>query len=341
MGAGRFILVQRLQDPGKMRKMRLDPFLLMIMAAVLLATLLPLRGAAVEPAGVFTDIAIGLLFFLHGAKLSREAIIAGMTAWRVHIVVLIATFVMFPLFGLAARWIADEWLNPAIGAGLLLLCVMPSTVQSSIAFTAAARGNVAAAVCSAAASNLLGIVLTPVLVTLLLADTSGGLSWDATAKILLQLLLPFVLGHLCRPLLLPVLNRWKSLLTLYDRGVIILVVYVAFSAAVVEGIWSRYSIADLAWVLLFVSAILAAALFATTYAARALGFNKEDEIVIVFCGSKKSLASGVPIAGALFPAAAVGPMILPLMLFHQIQLMACATLAQRYARRSSVKNGTD
>jgi sodium/bile acid cotransporter 7 len=316
-----------------MRKILLDPFLAMIMLAVALASLLPLRGAAVAPMGLFTDIAIGTLFFLHGAKLSRQAIVAGMTAWRIHLAVMIATFVMFPLFGLAARWISDQALNPAIGAGLLLLCLMPSTIQSSIAFTAAARGNVAAAVCSAAASNLLGIVVTPMLVALLLANATGGLSWDAVFKIGSQLLLPFILGHMLRPLLLPLLDRWKSLLTGYDRAVIILVVYVAFSAAVVDGIWTRYSATDLAWTLFAVAIILAAALIVTTLAARALGFATADEIVIVFCGSKKSLASGVPIAGALFPPAAVGPMILPLMLFHQIQLMACAVLAQRYARR--------
>jgi sodium/bile acid cotransporter 7 len=316
-----------------MRKILFDPFLLMIMLAVALASLLPLRGAIVGPASIFTDVAIAALFFFHGAKLSRQAIVAGMTAWRIHSTVLIATFVLFPLFGLAAKWISDQALNPAIGAGLLLLCLMPSTVQSSIAFTAAARGNVAAAVCSAAASNLLGMVVTPLLVTLLLANATGGLSWDAALKIGSQLLLPFILGHVLRPLLLPLLDRRKSLLTGYDRAVIILVVYVAFSAAVVDGIWSRYAATDLMWTLLAVAAILAAALVTTTLAARALGFATADEIVIVFCGSKKSLASGVPIAGALFPAAAVGPMILPLMLFHQIQLMACAILAQRYARR--------
>jgi sodium/bile acid cotransporter 7 len=316
-----------------MRKILLDPFLAMIMLAVALASLLPLRGTAAGSAATFTDFAIAALFFLHGAKLSRQAILAGLTAWRIHLAVLTATFVLFPLFGLAARWMSDQTLNPAIGAGLLLLCLMPSTIQSSIAFTAAARGNVAAAVCSAAASNLLGIVLTPILVTLLLANTTGGLSWDAALKIGSQLLLPFILGHLCRPLLQPLLDRWKSLLTGYDRAVVILVVYVAFSAAVVDGLWTRYSAADLAWTLVAVAAILAAALVTTTIAARALGFKTADEIVIVFCGSKKSLASGVPIAGALFPPALVGPMILPLMLFHQIQLMACAVLAQRYARR--------
>lgn len=315
-------------------KLRLDPFLVMITLAVLLATMLPVRGEAVRPVGIATDIAIALLFFLHGAKLSRHAIIAGIKAWKIHVAVLAATFILFPLFGLAIHAAVDPWLNPAIGAGILLLCVMPSTVQSSIAFTAAAHGNVPAAICSAALSNLLGVVLTPILVTLFFAHTTGGMSWDSATKIGSQLLLPFVLGHLLRPMLLGVLDRWKSILPRYDRGVIVLVVYVAFSAAVVDGLWTRYSGGDLAWTLLLTALLLAAALLATTYGARALKFNTADETVVVFCGSKKSLASGVPIAGALFPAAVVGPMILPLMLFHQLQLMACAVLAQRYARKT-------
>jgi sodium/bile acid cotransporter 7 len=200
---------------------------------------------------------------------------------------------------------------------------MPSTVQSSIAFTSLARGNVPAAVCSASASNLLGIFLTPLLASLFLSANGGGFSWESVIKIALQLLLPFILGHLLRPRLLPWLERDKAILAKVDRSVILLVVYTAFSAAVVEGLWWRYSARDLAWTLVIDATILAIALIVTTMAARALSFAVADEIVVVFCGSKKSLASGVPMAGALFPPAAVGPMILPLMLFHQLQLKVC------------------
>lgn len=314
-------------------RIRIDPFLLMIVGAVATASLLPVRGALAHPATILTDVAIALLFFLHGAKLSRQAITGGLTAWRIHLLVLLTTFVLFPLLGLAIRTLTDGFLDPAIGAGILLLCLMPSTVQSSIAFTAVARGNVPAAVCSAAASNILGVVLTPLLVALLFAKTQGGVSLDGATKIALQLLLPFILGHLSRPVTKPLLDRYKNLLSRFDKGVIILVVYTAFSAAVVEGLWHRYSWGDLGWTLAIDAVLLAFVLTLTTWGARALGFAKPDEITIVFCGSKKSLASGVPIAGALFPAAVVGPMILPLMLFHQIQLMACAWLAQRYAAR--------
>ncbi len=193
--------------------------------------------------------------------------------------------------------------------------------------------------CSASASNLIGIFITPVLVKLLMARytgaVGGGVGFKEIEAIALQLLLPFVAGHLSRPVTAGWLNRQKRVVGLVDRGSILLVVYTAFSAAVVEGLWSRLSISDLAIVLVLDGFVLAAALVITTFAARALGFSKPDEVAIVFCGSKKSLASGVPMAGVLFPAAMVGPMIVPLMLFHQMQLMVCAVLARRYAAKAA------
>jgi sodium/bile acid cotransporter 7 len=318
------------------RGLKIDKFLVALLAVVLIASVAPARGEAVQYFSVLTSAAIGLLFFLHGARLSRAAVLEGIGAWRVHLAVLGATFVMFPILGLFAQRLADVWLPPTIGAGVLLLCLMPSTVQSSIAFTAMGKGNVSAAVCSAALSNVLGVVLTPLLVSALFARQGGAVT-GGIFKIIAQLLIPFVAGHLARPLLLNLLDRDKALLARFDRGVILLVVYTAFSAAVMEGLWQRYSLGDLAWTAAIGAAILAVALIGTTAGARLLRFSLPDEVAIVFCGSKKSLASGVPIAGALFPAALVGPMILPLMLFHQMQLMACAVLAERYARRQATQ----
>jgi sodium/bile acid cotransporter 7 len=315
-----------------MQSLKIDKFLVALFAIVLIASVAPARGAAVHYLSVLTSGAIALLFFLHGAKLSRSAVLDGIGAWRVHLAVLGATFVMFPILGLFAQRLADVWLPPTIGAGVLLLCLMPSTVQSSIAFTAMGKGNVSAAVCSAALSNVLGVILTPLLVSVLFARHGGEVT-GGIFKITAQLLIPFVAGHLVRPLILNLLDRDKVLLARFDRGVILLVVYTAFSAAVVEGLWQRYSVGDLAWTATIGAAILAIALIGTTAGARLLRFSPPDEVAIVFCGSKKSLASGVPIASALFPAALVGPMILPLMLFHQMQLMACAVLADRYAKR--------
>ena len=320
----------------------IDWFIVGLITAVILATFVPCQGEGAVIFGFITNAAIALLFFLHGAKLSRQAIFDGIGNWRLHLTVLASSFVMFPLIGLALRAGLGHWVSAPMLDGLLFLCLLPSTVQSSIAFTSIAHGNVPAAVCSASASNVLGMFVTPVLVGFLLASelgqdgAGGGISLDAVGGILLQLLAPFILGHLSRPLTAAWINRYKPIVNIVDRGSILLVVYTAFSAAVVEGLWHRLSVGDLAVVTLLDGAVLFFALFATTIGARRLGFNRQDEIAIVFCGSKKSLASGVPMAGVLFPAATVGPMIVPLMIFHQMQLMVCAVLARRYAQSAPV-----
>jgi sodium/bile acid cotransporter 7 len=224
----------------------------------------------------------------------------------------------------------------------LFLTLLPSTVQSSIAFTAIARGNVAAAVCSASFSNLLGILVTPALVALLMHTSgSGGISMESIEAIVLQLLVPFVAGHLLRPWIGAWVTRRKALLTVVDRGSILLVVYSAFGAAVVEGLWTKLSIGDLVLIALLCAVLLAFVLALTFAVARAMKLPREDAIVLQFCGSKKSLASGVPMAGVLFPPAQVGVILLPVMLFHQLQLIACAVIARRYANRGVENTDSD
>jgi sodium/bile acid cotransporter 7 len=310
---------------------RPDNFTLAIAATVGLASFFPAVGGAGKILHGATILAIALLFFLHGARLSREAVLAGALHWRLHLVVLCATFVLFPLLGLALRHALGPVLPESLLVGLLFLCLLPSTVQSSIAFTAIAHGNVAAAVCSASLSNLVGIFLTPALVALLM-NLKGGVSLDAVGAIVLQLLLPFLAGHFLRPWIGGFVGRHRAALGFIDRGSILLVVYLAFSEAVANGLWRVLGWSDLVKLLFVCALLLAVALGATVLVARRLGFSRADEIVIVFCGSKKSLASGVPMAGVLFPLAQVGMIVLPLMLFHQVQLMVCAVLARRYAR---------
>lgn len=308
----------------------LDPFLLLLIATVALASVLPARGEGARIADAVADAGIVLLFFLHGAKLSREAIWEGAKTWKLHLAALATTFAVFPLLGLLITRFGA--VPQDMRAGLMFLTLLPSTVQSSIAFTAIARGNVAAAVVSASVSNLLGIFLTPVLVALLIqhGSASGLISFASVKGIVLQLLLPFILGHLARPWIGGFVTRHKAMLGRVDRGSILLVVYAAFSAAVVEGLWSRVSSQDLLILAGLCIILLIVILLFTWGLGRMLGLSREDAIVLQFCGSKKSLASGVPIAGVLFPAAAIGPILLPVMLFHQIQLMACALLARRY-----------
>jgi sodium/bile acid cotransporter 7 len=223
---------------------------------------------------------------------------------------------------------------------MVLLSALPSTVQSSIAFTSIAGGNVPAALCAATASNLFGILMTPLLVGLLLG-ARGGFSLNAVGDIVVQLLLPFAAGQLARPWIGEWARRNKTLLGLVDRGAILLIVYAAFSEGVTHGIWSQIGPADLARLLVADAALLTAVLAITTCGSRLLGFSREDEVTIVFCGSKKSLASGLPMATVLLAGQAVGLIALPLMLFHQIQLMACAALAKRYANAEKRRRGVD
>jgi len=312
-----------------------DNFTLAILAAVVFASLLPASGRAAQAFDWLTTLLVALLFFLHGAKLSGEAVLAGLAHWRLHLTVLASTFVLIPALGLALQPLLQPLVGPELYLGVLFLCVLPSTVQSSIAFVSVARGNVAAAVCSASASNLLGMFITPLLAGLVLSrqGAESAISLDAAGKIAVQLLLPFVAGQVARRWIGGWVARHKALTRFSDQGTIVLVVYTAFSAAVIEGLWRDVPPRLLVGLLFIACLLLALTLLLTTWGARRLGFDKEDEITIVFCGSKKTLASGVPMAKVLFAASAVGTMVLPLMIFHQLQLMVCAVLARRYAAR--------
>ena len=314
-----------------------DNFTLALVAVVIAASFFPASGKFAGYVEMTTTGIVSLLFFLHGAKLSRQAIFAGISHWRLHIWIFIATFVLFPVLGLALRPVLSPLVTTDMYVGVLFLCTLPATVQSAIAFTSMARGNVPAAVCSASASTLLGILVTPILVSLVLhKNAEGGDALHAVGKIAMQLLLPFIIGHLIRPIISGFLQRRASIIKLVDQGSILFVVYSAFSAAVISGLWKQTPVPALIGLIVLCCILLALVLTITTFGARRLGFNKEDEITLVFCGSKKSMVSGIPMANVLFPAASVGAIVLPLMLFHQIQLMVCAVLAQRYARRAEV-----
>ncbi|MCI3205189.1 MULTISPECIES: bile acid:sodium symporter family protein [Pandoraea] len=313
-----------------------DNFTLMLVATVALASFLPAHGEGEVAFNLLTNVAIAALFFLHGAKLSREAVLAGATHWRLHLLVFASTFVIFPIIGVALKPALSWMVTPELYLGILFLCTLPATVQSAIAFTSMARGNVPAAVCSASASSLFGIFITPVLVGLIVVhhDGSGGASpFDSIGNIMLQLLVPFIAGQLSRKAIGKWVERNRGLLKVVDQGSILLVVYTAFSEAVNTGLWHQIPPLALLGLLGCCAVILAVMLAITTYSARWLGFSREDEITIVFCGSKKSLASGIPMAKVLFATGPLGAIVLPLMLFHQMQLMVCAVLAQRYANR--------
>ncbi len=308
--------------------MPIDPYILLLIGTVGLAALLPARGTAADVASGASTGAIAFLFFLYGARLSTRESLDGLKHWRLHITVLACTFVLFPLLGLAARGLVPVFLTHPLYQGLLFLTLVPSTIQSSIAFTSMARGNVPAAICAGSFSSLAGIVVTPLLAAALLGSSAGGFSADSLLEIVLQLLVPFLAGQLLRRWIGGFVTRHKKVLGLVDRGSILLVVYTAFSEGMVQGVWHQVSPLRLAGLLGVEVVILAVMLALTWYGSKALRFGREDRIAIQFAGSKKSLASGLPMASVLFGAHAALA-VLPLMLFHQMQLMVCAVIAKR------------
>ncbi|MFJ8623847.1 bile acid:sodium symporter family protein [Kitasatospora sp. NPDC093550] len=302
-----------------------------------LATLIPASGAAARTAEAACDLAVALLFFLYGARLSTRETLAGLRHPRFHTLVLAATFGLFPLLGLATALFTPLPLTDQLQTGVLFLCLVPSTVQSSVALTGAAGGNVPAAICAGTYSSLAGLVLTPLLAAWLLGSHAE-LSAGGLLRIGLQLLAPFLLGQVLRPRIGGLLARHRRALTPVDRGSILLVVYTAFSAAVTQGIWGLATPNALLGLLTVLLVLLAAALSATGLGARLLGLDRAAAIAAVLCGSQKSLANGLPMAAVLFGPEA-GLMLLPLMLYHELQLVVGTVLAGRWARAPAGASG--
>ena len=305
--------------------------MLALIFALALATLLPASGDAAVAVNWLSNLAVVLLFFFHGAKLERSAVIAGLTHWRLHLLILGCTFVAFPLVALLLSLLFPALLSPVLWTGVLYLAALPSTVQSSIAFVSIAKGNVPAAIASASASQVAGVLLTPVLVSVLVGAHGSEIQLGGIGKVALQILVPFIIGHLLRPWIGGFVTRHKSMIGLSDRATILLAIYSAFSSAVIEGIWTRLPPGELLLLLVLCCVVLAVLLSLTAFLGKAFGFDRNDRIVVLFCGTKKSLVQGVPMARVLFAGPDLGLILLPIMIFHQIQLMVCAGIARRYA----------
>jgi sodium/bile acid cotransporter 7 len=313
-------------------RLRPDPFIVALLVAAVVASFVPATGRALDVLIVASQVAIGVLFFLYGARLSTAETVAGLTHWRLHAAILGTTFVVFPVLGIAAQLLDPGVLTSGLASGVLLLCLVPSTVQSCVVYTRIAGGNVAGAVVSASLSNLLGVFLTPLLVALLMTSDAT-VDAGAVLRIVLQLFVPFVLGQLLRPVIGGFIARHDERLTVYDRSSIVLVVFVAFSEGAEADIWSTLSV----WAVLAVAAVcavlLAVAMGWTVLLGRVAEFTRADRIPLLFCGCNKSLASGLPIASVLFTGADTALFVLPLMLYHQMQIIVGAVVARRLAER--------
>lgn len=325
-------------------KFRPDPFLLSMLAAVLVASVAPGLGrtGGLLHLDLVGDIGVFAIFFLHGIALSPASLRQGASRWRLHLLVQLCTFVLFPAWWFALRPVFGPWVPQDLLLGFYYLAVLPSTVSSSVAMTAIARGNVAAAVLNATLSTLLGVFLTPLLASLLFVGQGHGAHamdlGDTMLKIARMLLLPFVLGQVLRPWWGEWFRRVKPVTSIVDRGVIVILVWSSFSDSVADGLWSRHGLGLIGMTVVGVLLFLLPLLWSTRWLARRLGFPVEDEVVAVFCGSKKTMASGVPMARVLFGGdPALGVLLMPILFYHQLQLFIGSVLARRYARREEAQ----
>lgn len=323
-----------------LKRMVTDWFLCGMLLATLLAYFFPTFGATggAMHAEWVVNIGIFVVFFLHGVNLSGEQIRHGLKNIRLHLMVQVFTFAVFPLIWLACKALLGSQVPSLLMLGFFYLCALPSTISSSVALTGSAGGNVPAAILNASLSSVLGIFLTPLLVSFVVGRGAGGIDLGSTLlDLCLMLLLPLVLGQFLRRWLAGFFGRYKRYTAVIDKLVILLLVYAAFCNSMVSGIWQQQGHGVLLSAVLGSAVLLAIILWATTRTARALRFDSADEIAAVFCASKKSLAAGVPMAALIFgDHPGLGLILLPIMIYHPLQLIVCSVLAERYASRQRV-----
>lgn len=308
-----------------------DPLIVGILLALLVGLFVPLPGGLLSGVDRAGDVAIFALFFVYGLRLSTREVIGGLRNWKLQGGIFASTFVLFPLLGLLIHWAAEPLLGAALATGVLYLTLLPSTVQSSVAFVSVARGNIAGAICAATISNVAGMFLTPLLV-LWLMNSSGSQGLGGIQAVLLQLLLPFILGQLLQPFFGEWVRGHRPLTKVLDQGTVILLVFSAVASATADGVWSQVSWLMLVALLGISGVLLTVMLFATWFGGSAMRLPREDRTALLMCGSKKSLATGLPMALVIFPAATAATIAVPVIIFHQLQLVVCAGLARRIAR---------
>lgn len=310
---------------------KVDPFIVALLATALVGTFLPARGQGLDVLTDASRVVLGFLFFLYGARLSTSETLAGLRHWRLHVMILVITFVAFPALGLAAHQLQGHGIDAGLADGILFLCLVPTTVQSCVVFTRVARGNEAGTVVSASLSSIVGVFLTPLLVSLLMA-ANAQVDAASIVRIVLQILVPFVLGQVLRPWVGGWVERHDGPLKLYDRGSILVIVYLAFSEGARAHVWSKVTVPEALVVVAVCAALLAVALVGSWWFSGLVGFDRADRVSVLFAGSNKSLAAGLPIATVLFSGGQLALLILPLMAYHQLQLITCAVVSGRMSR---------
>jgi len=310
----------------------IDPLVRLLLLAILLASVLPVRGLAQEIAQQVSNAAIFVLFLLNGLRLPRAEVLRGVGHWRLLLPLVLWSFGAMALAGFGLWKLTDGWLQPVVALGFLYLGTLPSTVQSATAYSSLAGGNIAVSVVAAALLNIAGVFVTAPLFALLGGGEAVSLGYDGLIKIATILLLPFFLGQVLQNRFGHLTRDYRTLATWMDRISIAIAIYVAFSAAVVQGIWSLIEPGDWLGLLAGVAVFLAFGFGGAWILARGLGLARPDAISMLFAGGQKSIAMGAPLAAILFSPADAGLILLPVLIYHLVQLILSAPLAKRLAR---------
>jgi len=318
---------------------RQNGFILGLFGVVILAFLFPQPGARrgwLHP-DLVSNFGIALILFLQGLSMPLEKVRSGAGNWQLHVIIQVFTFVIFPIVGLGFQLLlphiwADE--PEAIKQGFLYLCVLPSTVSTSVVLTSVAGGNTAAAILSAAFSNIVGVILTPLLVSFLMHATGhSGPIGPLLIQITMLTLLPFTVGAILRHFVQHWVDANKRWINPISNGVILFIVYTAFCDSVIEKIWDKYGVVLTVEVLLIVVFLFGTISLLIYLTSRVARLNREDSIAVYFCSVKKTLAMGVPLAILIFGSRAdLSLILLPIMFYHPFQLFVNGLLANRWAR---------
>lgn len=320
--------------------MKIDKFVLAIIVVVAVAWLFPQWGSenSKVPLDAIGSVGVSLIFFFYGLKLSPDKIRSGLKNWKLHLLVQLSTFVLFPLIIIACYPLTGAT-HHQLWLAFLFLAALPSTVSSSVVMVSIAKGNMPAAIFNASISGLIGIAVTPLWMGLFLQKTAAGFDLgNIYLKLLTEILLPVVLGLLLQRYLHDYTIRFNRYLTLFDKAVILLIIYKSFAGSFEKKIFSTVSWADLLLITLAVAALFFGVYFLTGLLARYMKFNREDRITAQFCGTKKSLVHGTVFSKVLFPASMpAGIILLPLMLFHALQIFIISIIAGQLSRKSEKK----
>jgi sodium/bile acid cotransporter 7 len=317
-----------------------DGFLLMIGTMILLAYFLPEPGMVKEPISLeeIANLGVSLIFLFYGLRLSVDKLKAGLVNWKMHIVVQLSTFLFFPLLVLAFRPLFINTDFELLWLGIFFLAALPSTVSSSVVMVSIAKGNIPAAIFNSSISSLIGVVVTPLWVGLFIASATG--DFDVTQvfiKLIIQVLLPVIIGISLNSRFGNIAEKYKKQLKYFDQAVILSIIYTSFCKSFSDHIFEGFTALELVGLASGMMTLFFVVFLCVGLLSRLFGFSDEDRITVLFCGSKKSLVHGTVMSKVLFQHSTItGIILLPLMLYHALQLIAASIIAQSMARRKEV-----